>query len=37
MAGVGEMVKHAVNNRPVAALGAALATGVLLGWLIKRR
>jgi hypothetical protein len=37
LAGAGEIVKNAVNNQPVAALAAALATGVLLGWLIKRR
>ncbi len=37
LAGAGEMVRAAVNQQPVAALGAALAAGVLLGWLIKRR
>ena len=33
----GEVVKDVVNQRPALALGVALATGVLLGWLIKRR
>ncbi len=37
MAEAGEMVKDVVNHRPALALGVALATGVLLGWLIKRR
>jgi ElaB/YqjD/DUF883 family membrane-anchored ribosome-binding protein len=37
LAEAGEMVKSVVNNRPVLALGAALAAGVVLGWLIKRR
>jgi ElaB/YqjD/DUF883 family membrane-anchored ribosome-binding protein len=32
-----EVVKDVITNRPALALGAALATGVLLGWLIKRR
>jgi ElaB/YqjD/DUF883 family membrane-anchored ribosome-binding protein len=30
-------VKMFVKNKPMAALGAALAAGVFLGWLIKRR
>lgn len=30
-------VEEFVTNRPVAALAAALAAGVFLGWLIKRR
>ena len=33
----GEYVKDVVNHRPALALGVALATGVMLGWLIKRR
>lgn len=37
LAEAGEMVKDVVNHRPALALGVALATGVLLGWLIKRR
>jgi ElaB/YqjD/DUF883 family membrane-anchored ribosome-binding protein len=37
LAEAGEIVKDVVNNRPVLALGAALAVGVVLGWLIKRR
>jgi ElaB/YqjD/DUF883 family membrane-anchored ribosome-binding protein len=37
LAGVAEIVKTVVMNRPVMALGAALAAGVFLGWLIKRR
>lgn len=37
LAEAGEMVKDVVNHRPALALGVALATGVVLGWLIKRR
>jgi ElaB/YqjD/DUF883 family membrane-anchored ribosome-binding protein len=37
LAEAGNMVKDVVNNRPALALGVALATGVVLGWLIKRR
>jgi hypothetical protein len=33
----GEMLTNVVTNRPALALGAALAAGVFLGWLIKRR
>jgi ElaB/YqjD/DUF883 family membrane-anchored ribosome-binding protein len=33
----GDIVTSVVTTRPVLALGAALAAGVLLGWLIKRR
>ena len=33
----GEFIKVVVNQRPALALGAALAAGVVLGWLIKRR
>jgi len=33
----GEYVKNVVTARPALALGAALAAGVLIGWLIKRR
>ncbi len=32
-----EIVKDVIHDRPALALGVALATGVLLGWLIKRR
>jgi hypothetical protein len=32
-----ELLKTTIIQYPAAALGAALATGVLLGWLIKRR
>jgi ElaB/YqjD/DUF883 family membrane-anchored ribosome-binding protein len=37
LAETGEFVKDLVTNRPALALGAALAVGVILGWLIKRR
>jgi len=37
LAETGEFVKDLVTNRPALALGAALAAGVILGWLIKRR
>jgi ElaB/YqjD/DUF883 family membrane-anchored ribosome-binding protein len=37
LAEAGDIVKNFVNNRPAMALGAALAVGVVLGWLIKRR
>jgi len=37
LAEAGEIVKNVVNHRPTLALGVALATGVVLGWLIKRR
>jgi hypothetical protein len=37
LAEAGEIVKDVVTNRPALALGAALAAGVVLGWLIKRR
>ncbi len=32
-----EILKTVVTNEPVLAVGAALAVGVILGWLIKRR
>ena len=32
-----EILKTVVTNRPILAVGAALAAGVILGWLIKRR
>ncbi len=32
-----EILKTVVTNRPLLAVGAALAAGVILGWLIKRR
>ena len=35
--GAGEMVKTVITDRPALALGTALAAGVFLGWLIKRR
>jgi hypothetical protein len=31
------ILKTVVTNRPLLAVGAALAAGVILGWLIKRR
>ena len=37
LAETGTFVKDLVTNRPALALGAALAAGVVLGWLIKRR
>jgi hypothetical protein len=37
LAQAGEFLKSVIANRPAVALGAALAAGVLLGWLIKRR
>ena len=37
LAETGEFVKDLITNRPALALGAALAAGVILGWLIKRR
>ncbi|MGP0064796.1 MAG: hypothetical protein ACLQGP_14505 [Isosphaeraceae bacterium] len=37
LAQAGEIIKVVVNQRPALALGAALAAGVVLGWLIKRR
>ena len=33
----GECSRTVVTNRPALALGTALAAGVFLGWLIKRR
>ena len=33
----GVKLNNVVINRPALALGAALAAGVFLGWLIKRR
>ena len=33
----GAMINTVVTTRPVVALGAALAAGVVVGWLIKRR
>jgi hypothetical protein len=32
-----ELFKTTINTYPAATLGVALASGVLLGWLIKRR
>jgi ElaB/YqjD/DUF883 family membrane-anchored ribosome-binding protein len=34
---MGAIAKDVVHKRPALALGVALATGVILGWLIKRR
>jgi hypothetical protein len=34
---VGGIITSVVKTRPVLALGAALAAGVIVGWLIKRR
>jgi ElaB/YqjD/DUF883 family membrane-anchored ribosome-binding protein len=33
----GDMLITVITNRPALALGTALAAGVFLGWLIKRR
>ena len=33
----GDMLNTVIINRPALALGTALAVGVFLGWLIKRR
>jgi hypothetical protein len=33
----GAMINTVVTTRPAVALGAALAAGVIVGWLIKRR
>ena len=33
----GVMINTLVTTRPAVALGAALAAGVVVGWLIKRR
>jgi hypothetical protein len=33
----GDTLKTVITNRPALALGTALAAGVFLGWLIKRR
>ena len=33
----GAMINSVVTTRPAVALGAALAAGVVVGWLIKRR
>jgi hypothetical protein len=35
--GAGTTLKNVITNRPALALGTALAAGVFLGWLIKRR
>jgi hypothetical protein len=32
-----DILKIAVTHRPLLVMGAALAAGVILGWLIKRR
>jgi len=37
LAKAGELVDTMVTTRPALALGAALAAGVVIGWLIKRR
>jgi hypothetical protein len=34
---VEEVIKSWIKTRPGLTLGAAFATGVLIGWLIKRR
>lgn len=34
---VEEVIKTWIKTRPGLALGAALAAGVMIGWLIKRR
>jgi hypothetical protein len=33
----GAMINNVVTTRPAVALGAALAAGVVVGWLVKRR
>jgi hypothetical protein len=33
----GAMINAEVTTRPAVALGAALAAGVVVGWLVKRR
>ncbi len=35
--GIGKVVEHFVKTKPAWALGLALGTGVLVGWLVKRR
>jgi hypothetical protein len=35
--GAEEYMKNVVIARPAVALGAALAAGVVIGWLLKRR
>jgi ElaB/YqjD/DUF883 family membrane-anchored ribosome-binding protein len=37
LSGAEEFVKTIVTNQPALALGVALAAGVFIGWLIKRR
>ena len=37
LAEAGAMFNSVVTTRPALALGAALAAGVVVGWLIKRR
>ena len=37
LAEAGAMINTVVTTRPALALGAALAAGVVVGWLIKRR
>jgi ElaB/YqjD/DUF883 family membrane-anchored ribosome-binding protein len=37
IAEAGTMLNNMVATRPALALGAALAAGVVVGWLIKRR
>jgi hypothetical protein len=37
LANAAERIKAAINDYPATALGAALATGVILGWMFKRR
>jgi ElaB/YqjD/DUF883 family membrane-anchored ribosome-binding protein len=32
-----EILKTVINDRPALAIGVAVAVGVILGWLIKRR
>jgi hypothetical protein len=36
-ADAGAMLNNVITTRPALALGAALAAGVAVGWLIKRR
>ena len=37
IAEAGTMLNNLITTRPALALGAALAAGVVVGWLIKRR
>lgn len=34
---VGRTLKHRIQDNPLLAVGLALGTGVVVGWLVKRR